>query len=1772
MIKGKMNRKIIAVFLTLNFLTTLLPFNAIYASNNGPNAPEAAGFEPVSATDMVNLSSGDMAYVLPLLDIDGFPVTLSYHAGIPMDMESSWIGLGWNINTGAISRGVVATPDDWKQGRRLSLTYLYGEQKSYTVNVGIGIRQAAEVGVGLSWGPNKAISGSVSAGVGPISITAETNGGVGISLNPGALLKEGLGFGGAFDKIPKEGGDASPFGSSLSYSNKGGFSASARGSIGGSSKGLNAGMGISVSGQGIGASFSVGYSNGVTNGTNAIGGNGSMSMNSFSAGDFSYNTKGIYLPITIGILNFGFGYQKTEIELDQAYNKYVYGSLYHNQPYLYSDATNGNPIGESKPDNTFIDYQKRSVFGDAYEQVIPQKEADFISDYRNQKEKLNFTFAGYDSYSINATGIGGALRPIIGQNSVIMGGGYDGPSTNDGNKKMKVFYHNSSNSLRTTKSIANNNLHFVLDGQVTENANMYDESIKNSYYSNNLSFGDFINQGTSINYRPKSGSYVEVFTNEQIDNGANIINSSASYNSSGSLQKRSDLGYQNEGIGAYRITTPDGKTYHFSQPVYQYEQIQHNYLSFEGVSDASKYNSSSKREATPYATHWLLTAITGPDFIDNGDNFPDKDDLGYWVRLEYGQWSSAYAWRSPYDTKMYTEDGVRKTYSTYIDNEVEKSDKGYFLQGRKDLYYLDKIVSKEQVAYFVKDLRYDAIGTDADYAFGLTEYSQGTNIPPNFFDDKLIGNGINNTLAIENAKYDKEYQLKLDKIVITKNENIVTTNPNQSSFKGLTSVTKDNRYIVGGIIHEELGSNARKHKLHQSNKVIDVDDFQNFDYSKASKVVKFNSNYSLAPLTPSSEHPNNPSKGRLTLNSLKFYGRGIVNDANESELFNYMPGYVFEYENPSAPYTEDALVDATDPYGNSYKKYERAKKDNWGFRNDTINGKNTVDAWSLNKITTPQGSTIEIAYEEDDFKIEAFTRNYWKKNLMYRVYDLDANHYKVEIINDIDNNSQTHSNFSDYFEEGQPVMLDLFLCRKWNSSGARAKIRFDVNPNDYSEILSITPANGNILNKLEIKVRKRDGMFEANRSIGVLHEGYYTNREDGWYSPDGNDGPNIFKPKPRGICPDDPGLSADHWSMKYTLLANKVAPGTSGGGLRVKEITVRDEQNNRYVTEYDYNDPNTGSTSGITSFNPTYGEVFVPYQNELPGPGVMYEWVTMKAYGFQGNTKKLNTSMRYRYYTLQPVWDIFNPNIDMKDIDGNSIFKTTVLDKSGSLTSQNKITAKTIDIQKNLSKIGQLISTEELNSFDQLLNKTGYNYAPRKGELRETFSSMKSVFNFSLDDEGNIQNDANGELKQRYIALSSKSEKVNVLKSIDNYAMSSKTSVRYEDPDPYLGTFLTSIKSMADGTEIKETKFPAYNYYSEMGSKILNSSYKNMLTQQAMNISSVKLNSQWKTINANITTWNNDWIYRDESGIESSPTNMNEKIWRKHKNFVWKEQINPDGTYNTNINDIADYFNWGTGSPTNNNWQNISEITRYTNYSSPIETKDINGNFASSKMADNWSKTIASGNARYPEMYYSGAEHILSGNNFEGEIEGANYRTSTKTHTGDYAIKLTSSSQKGFRVTGSVGANYNDLSKDFRPGTYKVSVWIDNGIKLSDRIDLIVNGVAKQPSEKVYSGNWALFNYYIKLNANSNVDIYFKNKDYNYGIYFDDFRMHPVSSSINSYVYDQKTDELISILDANNLAIKYEYDKAGRLIKIYNEFSPEGFKLVQDFNYNYKNQ
>ena len=79
----------------------------------GPGQPEMSTFKSVGADNMVNLFTGDFSYNIPLLDVDGYPINIFYNGGPTMDQEASWVGLGWNINPGTISRNMRGLPDDF---------------------------------------------------------------------------------------------------------------------------------------------------------------------------------------------------------------------------------------------------------------------------------------------------------------------------------------------------------------------------------------------------------------------------------------------------------------------------------------------------------------------------------------------------------------------------------------------------------------------------------------------------------------------------------------------------------------------------------------------------------------------------------------------------------------------------------------------------------------------------------------------------------------------------------------------------------------------------------------------------------------------------------------------------------------------------------------------------------------------------------------------------------------------------------------------------------------------------------------------------------------------------------------------------------------------------------------------------------------------------------------------------------------------------------------------------------------------------------------------------------------------------------------------------------------------------------------------------------------------------------------------------------------------------------------------------------------------------
>lgn len=1807
----KRRNKILFSFL-LVFITITMKIHA-----QGPSSPEAAGFEPVDATDMVNLTNGNLSYVLPLLDVEGFPVNLSYHAGIPLDMESSWVGLGWYLNPGAVNRTVTNTPDDWKSGVGINFNSYYNQEHYYGVSVELGFPGAASVGVGLNWGGGQGLSGSVNASYGPINAKVSSSGdaSVGVGLQVLSIGPASIGVG-------------------ISYSLKNQWDISGV---------ANVSKSLGDSGAFVNGSFdskgtmSVGGA-GDNNANKARGNRGGVGMgsDSFSQGDANIDSQstGIALPLHfIGLpITLGFGKTTVRVNVKKAYLNYEWGALYSNDynGLANQPSQNGPRIEKVKNSNGtdynefYSDYMVRTKSMDVYSTRLPQLEEDFISDYSKTIENINFTFMGYDDYNVSAQGLMGSMTPNIFQNSSIYGKGQN-LEDEEGNS-IHAFWHHGSTSVnsriqkkigRSSGTYDSTDLYFYFNGQYSGNETN-DLASVNSSYANSTStsaryFDSLINEGNhngasntnTYHGRAKTPNYIEVFTNKQIASGhaasRGLVSPTYIPNSD-----RIDLTkFDPDGIGAYKITSADGKTYHFTLPVYHFEQVQRGLINKQEDTGFNVLNVNEKRQFSRYATHWLLTAITGADYIDRPDpndsnklNTFNKEDYGYWVELEYGKWSDGYVWRTPYKDRVYN-------YSTNLKDKIEEEDKGSYSFGRKQLYYLDKINTKNKTALFVKELREDSFGKNLKFKFNnntptnLLGMSVSSSVNSNPFLDNT-GNGENpnslkytsNTIHVRetDVEYKREYSLKLSKIILvntedgknlSKNTQSSSTNNLATSFNNFNGDYTPNDVCYPNwespYFHQIYTANY-SYGIHNEKNVLDIRDIPSgFLENKSLKVIEFNHNYDLAKNSPSSSEvstPNNSNNGRLTLNSVKIKGKGG---------FDYMPPTSFSYYmsnvtnlNPT-PLNDNSI---SDDQIKSEVVARRNRMDNWGFQQGThTNGKSLAMAWSLKEISMPTGAKINIDYEEDDYWIEAFARRYWEDDLKFKTLgNLQERTLTLTIRKEDGLIDGVNSNldFTDYFDFTRKVLLDFYVCNNRESAGCHYKSGVNLVAKKC-DILSLQPN--------EMKVIVRDINVGSETWDGTS-SGLFCTGHDNWnkmdkYSWIMNHSASgyVYEAGQNGIksCPGDGGInSSDRLNIKYRILANKVPEHETGGGLRVKELKTITE-NDTYKVQYDYNHPTENRSSGITSYAPVNGVKYVPYQSELPAPGVMYEYVTMKE---TSNNGDFESKTRFRHHVLKPVFNIFNPNIEMEALDANAggedkIFWASVEDDYEGLNGNNlhKVKSKKINIHINSALIGQMKSIEKFNKYDHLLMKTENEYIngvklvnsePYKGYTKETFNSMKTIFQTN-DDGTRVEN------VKRLLSISSKTNYNNMLKKTITYGNGNSTYVEYEDVDPWLGSFRKSKSLKSDGKIVTSHRVPAYTKYSGMQSKSINHSNKNMLTQEAMNVSQIGA----KTLNASITTWNNNWVYRDEFGSEIS---LND-IWRKHKTYIWKEDVNLDGTYITDVNPYSNYFNWSTGVPTNDSWQNTSEITRYNHFSSPLEVKDINGNFASSKMADNWSKTVASGNARYTEMYYSGAEYPVLNGNFvtktedEFTFENCEIHNNYK-HTGDYSIRMLNNA-KAFRIIGDIGSDDDDITKQFRPGKYKVSFWVGKGHL--DHLKLVLNGV-KYPidySSMIRGSYFSLVNFVVDFQPNQSLDIYLFNEN-GYYIEVDDFRLHPISSSISSYVYDKNTDELRYILDANNLATEYQYDMAGRLQKVYKEVVSEkgntgALKLVNEYKYNYKN-
>jgi hypothetical protein len=79
----------------------------------GPGQSETSGFSLNSTDGMVDPFTGDFSYSIPLADVEGYPIVISYNSNITMNSEASWVGLGWDLNVGAVSREMRGLPDEF---------------------------------------------------------------------------------------------------------------------------------------------------------------------------------------------------------------------------------------------------------------------------------------------------------------------------------------------------------------------------------------------------------------------------------------------------------------------------------------------------------------------------------------------------------------------------------------------------------------------------------------------------------------------------------------------------------------------------------------------------------------------------------------------------------------------------------------------------------------------------------------------------------------------------------------------------------------------------------------------------------------------------------------------------------------------------------------------------------------------------------------------------------------------------------------------------------------------------------------------------------------------------------------------------------------------------------------------------------------------------------------------------------------------------------------------------------------------------------------------------------------------------------------------------------------------------------------------------------------------------------------------------------------------------------------------------------------------------
>ncbi len=1660
MYQVKKTHRLIALFFVMSILLPCItPYGNLRANNNGPDAPEAASFEPVDATDMVNLLTGDFSYVLPIMNVPspegGYPIALAYHGGIAMDLQSSWVGLGWNLNPGAINRSVNGYPDDYL-GSQLT-DYFYdsgGTEVSYGVSLGYSSFEGYSIGVGYNWGSHQSSSGYVSVGIGPEIGIGDLGLNAKIGFNQPSSV--GIGF--------KAGG--------LSYGISASTDGSLSGSIGGNFDSNTAGFSIGAStngtysagvssyndtgnGYSLGMTFSsegVGLTAGLirTGGSKNLSASGSIGIGAHTAfnttvsqGDYTLNQSGFTIPIIIptpiGIFSFSFGKRKVVYFSAKKTKTSVTG------PLNFDNASNSNTFYtiDCHGNNIFKFYDLKEAeerfkkglyniagctielattdeaFMDIYEIPLSNETNTLSNNYDITYN--NPVFPAYDKYQVQAQGLSGSIHATLVDNGRLFG---LSKKTED-NALLEYEYNGlglASDQVELPPALDfRSRPEFYFDNEISSylsapkaNFKSLDQAL--SVASLKEVFHRLSGNELDTN-RFKKSNYIEYATNREL-----LTNIPQDL---GFLMPETPLDRANlpqDGIGAYKITAADGKTYHYALPVYNHETVTRTFgIVNERPEEKKSY--LEKRQLEAYATHWLLTAVTGADYVDNGDGIAGEGDLGYWVNFDYGLWSDAYVW-SPHPDKRYVEDIGDNTIKTWI-------------KGCKQVYYLDKINTRTHTAVFIKSENKSDSSLKWDYR-------------------SVAHNGSRDFNYIRRFNIEPHNGLKLDRILLLKNEDFALkkyggTNLSLSTNVHFNDSNKASRRAAYRLTHNVYNDDfviTEQVPFERDYITKKASDNWKALRAKALKEVVFEQNYSL-------------SNEQLSLQSVSFKGKKGA---------NVMPPYRFSYE-------EDAQY-----------QYNKEDANDWGYY------KNNLALWSLKDIITPQGGSIQVNYEPHHVKVvksQEYTINSvnFKKGSTY-TYEID-NIFGFKIGAQLDVQIGFATNFYQApITNRDPITNQLLYYLTYDFISYKGK----------GVIENITRIGGE-KQKLIVKLLGTPKVTEMKNERSPAHANEYNTYLEAY--------------------------------NKITFNTNHKDLTIRNTGVRVKNITTTDGIQ-KYSSSYTYGENEDGK--GWITYSPHAPDAQedVPYSTELPPSRPMYEYVTHTATDTKGNS---TGKVTYHFNVLNDK----SPN----KIKYGNFYELNKTRDDSKTSDEKEVSIKEYVIHDNLSSIGQLLSVSTYNSEDQLLSKLSNTYCSPEdlpdnmGIVQESYQSYKNIAKNKY---------FNSEKNHWMVNSSTRIKYPSLLKSSTESRNGVSYTTTFSDFDLVSGQAKQTHSQSSLGLELKTESEPAFYHYPNMGSKADDIDNKNMLSQGAQTLSYFrkKPTAIWELYGAEVETWKK-W---------------NHNIWRKYQTYAWNGDLNDNGSYKN-----FKPFKWNT-SVQDKKWQRIAQITKYSDYSEALETMDINGSRASKKLGDNQSKVMAVSNTSYGSTSYANFEYP---NRLKERLDkiyteddillDAGRIVANRAHTGKYAIKTPSNSVAFSKSLGFTG------------GVYKASVWVHKTNYKNTVLTVYDKIINYNPEQVIEAGDWVQLNFTIELDGNwAVVGIKTKSGE----AYYDDFRLHPVASSMTTYVYNE-WDELTHILGANNMATKYEYDAAGKLHKTFTEVPKNastdgGFKLINKTNYNYQNQ